>query len=100
MIILDLSGIPEEYADIWNEWLDYKKEISDFYKTQKGMELQFSRLRSLSGDNPLMAKAIIYQSIERNWKGLFKLYDEQLNTNQRQANDITSLRNETRLILG
>lgn len=74
----DLSYVTEEYADIWNEWLDYKDEIKKQYKTQRGAKSQYKSLVKYANNNPILANAIVKQSIERSWDGLFALTDKQV----------------------
>lgn len=74
----DLSYVKEEYADIWNEWLDYKDEIKKQYKTQRGAKSQYNSLVKYANNNPILANAIVKQSIERSWDGLFALTDKQV----------------------
>lgn len=64
----------DEFYDAWLDWLDYKKEAHKFtYKTNKSEQLALKRLKRLSDNNEKIAIAIIEQSIENNWKGLFAL---------------------------
>lgn len=65
-------GDMEEAMEVW---LEYKKEIRDAYKTERGMAACCNNLRRLSGGNPDTAMAIVEQSIANNWKGLFELKD-------------------------
>lgn len=69
----DLSFVSSEYMEAFQEWLDYKKERKDTYKTQMGVKKCYSLLLNLSGNNPAVAKQIVDQSIANNWAGLFEL---------------------------
>lgn len=75
---VDLSYVTEEYADIWNEWLDYKDEIKKQYKTQRGAKSQYNSLVKYANNNPILANAIVKQSIEHSWDGIFALTDKQV----------------------
>ena len=74
----DLSYVDAPYADIWHEWLDYKKEIKKQYKTQRGAKSQYNTLIKYANNNPILANAIVKISIEHSWDGLFALTDKQI----------------------
>lgn len=74
----DLSYVDAPYADIWKEWLDYKKEIKRQYKTQRGAKSQYNTLIKYANNNPILANAIVKISIEHSWDGLFALTDKQI----------------------
>ena len=74
----DLSYVDAPYADIWQEWLDYKKEIKKQYKTQRGAKSQYNTLIKYANNNPILANAIVKISIEHSWDGLFSLTDKQI----------------------
>lgn len=74
----DLSYVDAPYADIWQEWLDYKKEIKKQYKTQRGAKSQYNTLIKYANNNPILANAIVKISIEHSWDGLFALTDKQI----------------------
>lgn len=74
----DLSYVDAQYAAIWQEWLDYKKEIKKQYKTQRGAKSQYNTLIKYANNNPILANAIVKISIEHSWDGLFALTDKQI----------------------
>ena len=74
----DLSYVDAPYADIWQEWLDYKKEIKKQYKTQRGAKSQYNTIIKYANNNPILANAIVKISIEHSWDGLFALTDKQI----------------------
>ena len=74
----DLSYVDAPYAEIWQEWLDYKKEIKKQYKTQRGAKSQYNTLIKYANNNPILANAIVKISIEHSWDGLFALTDKQM----------------------
>lgn len=69
----DLSFIEPDFSDAMLEWLTYKCESKDYYKTQRGVEICYKNLKKLSGNNPNIAIEIVEQSIGNNWKGLFPI---------------------------
>lgn len=74
--VLDLSFVECAFSEPFTVWLSYKEEIKDNYKTQRGVELAYKKLKKLSNANPDKAMQIVEESIERGWKGLFPLKDE------------------------
>lgn len=68
--------VNEEFYDVFVEWLNYKRERKEKYKTQKSLELAFSKLLRLSDYNLQNAKEIVEQSMANNWAGLFKLKED------------------------
>lgn len=74
----DISYVDAPYAAIWQEWLDYKKEIKKQYKTQRGAESQYKVLKKYANNNPILANAIVKISIEHSWDGIFPLSDKQM----------------------
>lgn len=74
----DLSYVDAPYAAIWQEWLDYKKEIKKQYKTQRGAESQYKVLIKYANNNPILANAIVKISIEHSWDGIFPLSEKQM----------------------
>lgn len=74
----DLSYVDAPYAAIWQEWLDYKKEIKKQYKTQLGAKSQYKVLKKYANNNPILANAIVKISIEHSWDGIFPLSDKQM----------------------
>ena len=75
---VDLSYVDSTYAAIWQEWLDYKKEIKKQYKTQRGAKSQYNTLIKYADNNPILANAIVKISIEHSWDGFFPLTDKQV----------------------
>jgi predicted HicB family RNase H-like nuclease len=58
----------------WQGWKDYKKEEhGERYKAVKTEQMAINKLFELSNGNKETALAIIKQSIENRWKGLFEL---------------------------
>ena len=71
----DLSYVDERYFDKWNEWLSYKDKIGKQYKTQEGAVKQYHQWLNTSGGSYPKACAIIDQSIQWSWTGLFDVRD-------------------------
>lgn len=84
----DLSFLEEPYKETVINWLIYKKERDEKYKSTRTLSVLYSQLKKLSNNNPETAKLIVEQSIANNWAGIFQLktqnqkpqYQQQKNT--------------------
>lgn len=61
------------YPDYFNDWLEYKKEKKQGYKSDKSIQTCYNHLCELSNNDIEVAKKIIEQSVANNWAGLFEL---------------------------
>ena len=72
----DLNFITNEKMKIiFKDWLEYKKDRKEKYKSEKSIQLAYNKLVKLSDNNPEIAKEIVEQSMANNWAGLFELKD-------------------------
>lgn len=71
------------------KWLEYKKEKRQTYKP-RGLEAFKKRLMGLSGGDPVIANAIVEQSMANNYAGVFPLKNNN-NANGRQSNIINKV---------
>ena len=71
------------------KWLEYKKEKRQTYKP-KGLESFKRRLMTFSGGDPIIADAIVEQSMANNYAGVFPLKNNN-NVNGRQSNIINKV---------
>lgn len=74
--------IDEEFKEPFIEWLTYKYERRETYKTQKSLELCYRQLKVKANNDPIIAKKIVEESMSNNWAGLFEIkqkggYNEQ-----------------------
>ena len=69
---LDLSFIEPAFQPIMTDWLAYKSERGQAYR-QQGVKACYTRLRSLSQNDPQTARSIISQSMSNNWAGFYPL---------------------------
>lgn len=68
----------EKIKEIWQKWIQYKKEqFNDTYKSEESELTAFNKLRKLSKSNHASAEKIVDNSIANLWKGLFKLDDKE-----------------------
>lgn len=76
---IDISFFDDGWFDIWEEWLQFKKNIKKSYKTDISEMAAFNKLKLLSENNQDKARKIIQQSIENDWVGFFELKEEKNN---------------------
>lgn len=77
-----LDFVAPEFEPVFMEWLDYKRERREKYKSPKSMKLAYEKLIKLSNNNPSVAAEVINQSMANNWAGLFNLKNETNRTNR------------------
>ena len=68
--------VEEDLKYAFNLWLCYKKERKEMYKNERSLKACYNQLVRLSGNVPEVARAIVEQSIAREWKGLFELKEK------------------------
>jgi len=69
---LDLSIVAPQMRNVVETWLSYKKEKGQSYKPT-GFKTFYKKLCELSGNNSQVAMAIIEQSMQNNYAGIFPL---------------------------
>ena len=65
--------VSAEFADIFTEWIEYKRERSESYKSDRSLLMCYNKLLKLSNEDPETAKQIIHEAMANNWKGFFEL---------------------------
>lgn len=69
----DFSFVEDDFGKPFGDWLEYKKNRKESYKTQQSLEACYRKLKKLSGGNPQKAGEVVEQSMANNWAGLFEL---------------------------
>ncbi len=69
----DLSFINTKFLHIIKEWLEYKSDRKENYKSEKSLTEFYKHLLKYSNNNPTTAEKIIEQSMANNWAGIFEL---------------------------
>lgn len=77
---LDMSIVSPQMLMVVNEWLAYKKEKGQSYKPI-GFKTFYKKLCEMSDCNPKIAMAIIEQSMQNNYSGIFPLRNNNNNNN-------------------
>ena len=63
----------EEFLQAWELWTAYRKESKKPIKGKIAKQAQLRKVGRLADGNEEAAIAVIMQSIENNWQGLFQL---------------------------
>lgn len=66
----------DEFLDAWDLWVAFRKEVGKPIKGPISASKQVNKLVTLSNGSEQMAIAIMDQSIENNWQGLFDVKDK------------------------
>jgi len=73
---IDLTFIEDDnWRQLVETWLDYKKERSQSYKGLQSIKVFYAKLLELSNSNFQTATEIVKNSIASNWSGVFALKD-------------------------
>jgi hypothetical protein len=81
---LDMSIVAPNMLEPVETWLAYKKEKAQSYKPT-GFKTFYKKLCELSGNNPQVAMAIIEQSMQNNYAGIFPLRNNNNNNYGRET---------------
>ena len=84
--VIDLSFLQKDFIPIVEKWLLYKKEKKQEYKGQTSINTFCKKLIEYSNGEPIIAEAIIEQSIANNWAGIFELKNN--NNGNKQQNGL------------
>ena len=81
---IDMSIVAPNMVEPVETWLAYKKEKNQTYKPT-GFKTFYKKLCELSGNNPQVAMAIIEQSMQNNYAGIFPLRNNNNNNYGRET---------------
>lgn len=87
----DLSFVDNKFLEVFNTWLEYKKERKESYKSEKSIKMTYDKLVRESNNNPDAAKQMVENSIGSNWKGFFPLRE-----NKTKSSDIGIVLKDTK----
>ena len=70
---IDLANIVTDsrYLPIVEDWLSYKRERRETYKSKRGLTLFYNRLFELSHGDPDTARRLVNTAMANNWAGVF-----------------------------
>ena len=69
----DFSFCDSSYLEIFQIWLNYKRERKETYKTQDSLQACYNNLLKLSNNKPEIAREIVNWNMAQNYAGLFPL---------------------------
>ncbi|MDD4211589.1 MAG: hypothetical protein PHC46_04310 [Clostridia bacterium] len=69
----DLSFIDTQFLPIIQQWLEYKSDKGEKYKSQSSINTLYKHLLKYSNYNPTTAEKIVELSMANNWSGIFEL---------------------------
>lgn len=79
--------LEDDYKESFSNWLEYKHQRRETYKTQKSLEICYKQLKEKSNFDKDGARLIIEQSMANNWAGLFELKDQKGGLNAAKGNN-------------
>lgn len=68
----DLPILPE-FKNTFTQWLRYKHDRRESYRSKESTMLAYRKLLRLSHSDPTVAQQIVEESMANNWAGLFEL---------------------------
>lgn len=86
--IIKNLNLDEEYVDLTKSWLKYKRDIKEGYKSEFSLIAFVKRLAEFSNNQPELARKVLEQSFERNWKTVYKLQDDSFKSKPTTSNEI------------
>jgi hypothetical protein len=95
----DLTFIAAEFTPLMTEWLEYKLELGESYKTVAGIKKAYNNLVKFSQGNIEIAQVLIDYAIAHEWKGIWELDLRKLRTwKESQGCDSDKLRDIFRMM--
>ena len=97
-----IDFVSDDFKGTFRTWLEYKRERKESYKSGKSLKAAYSKLLQLSNNDPMLAAAIVEQSMANNWAGLFELKNNgnRTDTNQSRRQSVSRLKDLSLAILG
>lgn len=86
--IIKNLNLDEEYVELTKSWLKYKRDIKEGYKSEFSLIAFVKRLAEFSNNQPELARKVLEQSFERNWKTVYKLQDDSFKSKPVTSNEI------------
>lgn len=65
------SYVDSRFAEAWQKWLDYRKEINNRYKSPKSERIGYDQFIKKSNNDPAQAMEMVNNTIANGYKGLF-----------------------------
>ena len=84
-----LEFVAADYKEIFSEWLTYKAERKEKYKTERSLRACYTKLLNESHNNPEEARLMIRNAMGNNYAGFFPLKPNELNDARNNKKDTT-----------
>lgn len=72
----EMDFVSPEFREAFAEWLRFKADRRESYKSEKSAKMCYDKLVKLSGGKPDVAMLVVEQSMANNWAGIFELAKE------------------------
>ena len=86
--IIKNLNLDEEYVELTRSWIKYKRDLKEGYKSEFSLIAFVKRLAEFSNNQPEVARRVIEQSFERNWKTVYKLQENSFKGKPVTSNEI------------
>ena len=86
--IIKNLNLDEEYVELTKSWIKYKRDLKEGYKSEFSLIAFVKRLAEFSNNQPEVARRVIEQSFERNWKTVYKLQENSFKDKPVTSNEI------------
>ena len=86
--IIKNLNLDEEYVELTKSWIKYKRDLKEGYKSEFSLIAFVKRLAEFSNNQPEVARKVIEQSFERNWKTVYKLQENSFKGKPVTSNEI------------
>lgn len=86
--IIKNLNLDEEYVELTKSWIKYKRDLKEGYKSEFSLIAFVKRLAEFSNNQPEVARRVIEQSFERNWKTVYKLQENSFKSKPVTSNEI------------
>ncbi len=83
--IIENFEINKDMANVVFDWLEYKKERKETYKSDRSIKSFITKLRNLSGNDSAIAREIVEQSFANNYAGVFELKNKSNGKDRRDS---------------
>ena len=86
--IIEKLNLDGEYVELTKSWIKYKRDIKEGYKSEYSLIAFVKKLAEVSNNQPELARKVLEQSFERNWKTVYKLQDDSFKNKPVTSNEI------------
>lgn len=70
-VVITPSFVAPEYAETWQKFISYRKEIKKPYKSEASERIAYNKMVEMANNDPVAAKDMVERTILGQWQGLF-----------------------------